>query len=164
MKFLILPVTFLVLFWLALSGHYTGLLLTLGAVSCIWAALITRRMEIVDHEGYPIHLVPWRIITYWFWLSKEILVSTWAVSKMILAPEPKLHPKVALLPADEMSEMQQVIYANSITLTPGTLTLEVDDSGLEIHALRSEMLEMLERGDMANRVRPLESQKGSKST
>ena len=54
--------------------------------------------------------------------------------------------------------MEKTIYANSITLTPGTLTLEVDKSNIEVHTLRSDMLESLERGDMADRVRRLEFQ------
>lgn len=156
MKFLILPFCFLAVFWLALSGHYTTLLLILGAVSCIWVLRISHRMKIVDHEDYPIHLIPWRIIFYWFWLIKEIMLSTWAVSKIILAPKSKISPKVVWLPTDDMSDMQKVIYANSITLTPGTLTIEAENSKLEIHTLRGDMLEPLERGDMADRVRKLE--------
>lgn len=156
MKFLILPFCFLAVFWLTLSGHYTTLLLILGAVSCIWVLRISHRMKIVDDEDYPIHLSPWRIIFYWFWLIKEIMLSTWAVSKIILAPKSRISPKVVWLPADEMSDMQKVIYANSITLTPGTLTIEAENSRLEIHTLRGDMLEPLERGDMADRVRKLE--------
>lgn len=156
MKFLILPFWFLAMFWLALSGHYTALLLVLGAVSCIWVQRISRRMEIVDHEDYPIHLIPWRIVSYWFWLIKEIMISTWAVSKIILSPKSRINPKVVWLPADEMSDLQKVIYANSITLTPGTLTIEAENSRLEIHTLRGDMLEPLEQGDMADRVRKLE--------
>ena len=156
MKFLILPFCFLAVFWLTLSGHYTTLLLMLGAVSCLWVLRISHRMKIVDDENYPIHLIPWRIISYWSWLIKEIMLSTWAVSKMILSPKSRISPKVVWLPADDMSDIQKVIYANSITLTPGTLTIEVENSRLEIHTLRGDMLEPLERGDMADRVRKLE--------
>ena len=113
-------------------------------------------MKIVDDENYPIHLIPWRIIAYWSWLIKEIMLSTWAVSKMILSPKSRISPKVVWLPADDMSDIQKVIYANSITLTPGTLTIEVENSRLEIHTLRGDMLDPLERGDMADRVRKLE--------
>ncbi len=157
MKFIYSPIVFLVVFWLALSGHYTALILILGAGSCIWVQLISKRMDIVDHDSVPIHLIPLRIFIYWVWLIKEILLSTWAVSKLILAPNINLNQKVVHLPADEMSDMEKTVYANSITLTPGTLTLEVENSKLEIHTLRGDMLEPLERGDMSNRVRLLES-------
>ncbi len=115
------------------------------------------RMDIVDHEGYPIHLIPWQILTYWIWLIKEILLSSWAVGKMILTPRLKIHPRVARLPVGEMGEVLKATYANSITLTPGTLTLEVSPSEIEIHALQKDLLESLERGDMLNRIRKLES-------
>lgn len=162
MKYVFSPIVFLVLFWLALSGHYTILLLTLGAVSCVWVQLISKRMDIRDHEGYPIHLTPWRIILYWIWLLKEILVSTWAVSRMILSPRLSINPEVKQLPAEGMNEVEQTTYANSITLTPGTLTLNVENDELEIHTLRGDMLESLERGDMANRIRALEKKSNSR--
>lgn len=157
MKFLFSPIVFLCLFWLALSGHYTTLLLVLGAACCIWIQLVSRRMDIIDHEGYPIHLVPWRIVLYWIWLIKEIIVSTWVVIRMILSPRMNISPKVKRISAQEMNEMEKTIYANSITLTPGTLTLEVENDELEIHTLRGDLLESLERGDMANRIRVMET-------
>ena len=158
MKFVLSPIVFLALFWLAMSGHYTILILGLGALSCYWIQLISKRMDIIDHEGVPVHLTPWRIVPYWIWLIKEIVLSTWAVSKMILSPNSSISPTVIQLPISGMDDMEKTIYANSITLTPGTLTLEVDKSNIEVHTLRSDMLESLERGDMADRVRRLEFQ------
>ncbi len=157
------PIVPLALFWLALSGYYTALLLSLGVVSCIGVQLISKRMDIVNHEGHPIHLQPWRIVTYWVWLIKEIVLSTWSVSRMILAPKLTISPKVVRLPAHGMSDLQKVTYANSITLTPGTLTLDISQSELEIHSLRGKMLEPLERGEMADRVRKLSPGKKPKT-
>jgi len=157
MKFIFSPILLLVLFWLALSGHYTALLLALGAVSCVGVQLIAKRMQIIDHEGYPIHLISWRIVPYWIWLIKEILLSTMAVAKLILTPKDNLRQSVARLPATKMSDMEKSIYANSITLTPGTLTLEIDQSHIEVHTLRDDMLTMLQRGEMADRVRTLKN-------
>ncbi len=163
MKFIFSPIVFLILFWLALSGHYTILVLSLGAVSCLWVQLISKRMDIIDHENVPVHLAPWRIVPYWIWLIKEILLSTWAVARMILSPRSSIDPKVIRLPVDGMTEMEKTIYANSITLTPGTLTIEVDQSELEIHTLRGDMLEPLIRGDMAKRVSQVEIKSGNSS-
>lgn len=163
MKFVFSPITFLILFWLALSGHYTTLLLVLGAISCIWVQLISKRMNIIDHENVPIHLAPWRIVPYWIWLLKEILLSTWAVAKMIVSPQSNISPKVIRLPVNGMTEMEKTIYANSITLTPGTLTIDVDQSELEVHTLRGDMLEPLVRGDMATRVKQMKTKSGNSS-
>ena len=156
MGFIFSPIVFLILFWLALSGHYTTLLLILGAASCFWVLMISRRMGINAHEGKPIHLVSWRIVPYWIWLIKEILLSTWAVSRMILSPGSSVRPQLAKIPANNMSDLSKVTYANSITLTPGTLTIEAEGDELEIHTLRADMLEPLKRGEMADRVRKIE--------
>ena len=159
MKYFITTIVFLAIFWLALSGHYTALLLCLGAFCCIWVGLISRRMDIVDLEGHQIRLVSLRIIPYFIWLAKEIIVSSVIVARMILSPKIKLNPAVERLPAEGMSDMEKVIYANSITLTPGTLTLEVSDSWLEVHTIRGDLLDSLRQGEMANRIRMISIRK-----
>ncbi len=159
MKYFITTIVFLAIFWLALSGHYTALMLCLGTICCIWVGMISRRMDIVDLEGHQIRLVSLRIIPYYIWLTKEIIVSSVIVVRMILSPKIKLNPVVERLPAEGMSDMEKVIYANSITLTPGTLTLEVADSWLEVHTIRSDLLDSLRQGEMANRIRMISVRK-----
>ena len=154
---------FLSLFWLALSGHYTGLLLSLGAASCIWVTLIARRMDVVDHEGHPVQNVSLRILPYYIWLGKEVILSSIAVARMILSNGTRVNPEVIRLPVDGMSDMEKVIYANSITLTPGTLTIDVDGDWLEVHTVRSDLLEPLKRGVMADRVRQISTRRAKKS-
>ena len=62
----------LYVFWLLLSGHYTAFFLAAGAGSAIAAVLFSRRMDVIDREGHPIHLI-WRALySYWPWLAKEI--------------------------------------------------------------------------------------------
>ena len=152
MKYIFSPIVFLGIFWLLLSGHYTILLLCLGAASCIWVTRISRRMDVADHKGHPIHLVSPRIIPYYLWLGKEIVVSSFVVARMILSSNKKLSPAVARFPVDGMNDMEKVIYANSITLTPGTLTLEVSNSSISVHTIQEDMLESLEKGVMSSRV------------
>ena len=155
MKFTLILLVLLVLFWLALSGHYTGLLLALGAVSCVWVALIARRMGIVDHEGRPIQKVtPW-IFIYYVWLAWAIVMSSLAVARMILFRNDQVQPAVVRLSAAGMSDLEKVIYANSITLTPGTLTIDVKGDWLTVHSLHRDLVEPLERGVMADRVRQI---------
>ena len=163
MKFIFLPLVFFSLFWLALSGHYTAIVLGLGAASCIWVALISKRMDIADHEGRPLQNISFRILAYYVWLGKEILVSSVILTRMILSPTVKLQPAVATLPTDDMNDLEKVIYANSITLTPGTLTIEVHDDALEVHTVRADLLEPLQRGVMADRIRRISNQTGSGS-
>ena len=163
MKFILTPLIFLSLFWLALSGHYTGLLLSLGAASCIWVTLIARRMDVVDHEGHPVQNVSLRILPYYIWLGKEVILSSIAVARMILSSGARVNPEVIRLPVDGMSDMEKVIYANSITLTPGTLTIDVDGDWLEVHTVRGDLLEPLKRGVMADRVRRISTRRVNRS-
>ena len=116
-------------------------------------------MDIADDEGHPIHPVSPRILVYFVWLSKEIIISAWAVCRMILSPKLNLVPQITTLPAKEMSNMEKAIYANSITLTPGTLTLEVNNSTLVVHTIQNDLLEDLNKGEMMNRVRSIKSKK-----
>ncbi len=112
-------------------------------------------MDIADDEGHPIHRISPRILVYFAWLSKEIIISSWTVCRMILSPKLNLNPQVFSLPAEEMTNMEKVTYANSITLTPGTLTLETDNSTLVVHTIQNDLLEDLKKGEMMNRVRSI---------
>lgn len=164
MKSTLALLLFLSIFWLALSGHYTGLLLGLGIASCLWVALIARRMDVVDHGGLPVQKWSFRIFTtffiYFMWLGKEIVLSSIAVARMILANGVRVRPEVIKLSVEGMNDMEKVIYANSITLTPGTLTVDVDGDWLNVHTVRGDLLEPLKRGDMANRVRRIYNRNG----
>lgn len=148
-------VVLLAAFWLALSGHYTVLLLALGAASVALVVWISQRMEIVDEEQ-PIHLTP-SLPRYVLWLMGQVLIAAVRVSRLVWSPRPALRPVVGRTDAAGMSHLVQTIYANSITLTPGTLALTVDDESVEVHSLQPSGLDDLRRGAMLSRVRWLES-------
>ena len=143
----------LVLFgvWLLLSGFFEPLLLGLGVLSCVIVVLIANRMDVIDHEGQPVQL-GWRILTYWVWLAVEIVKANLDVARRILDPKLPIHPVLIRLKASQASELGQVIYANSITLTPGTVTMVVEDGEILVHAVAREMAEDLESGEMDRRV------------
>lgn len=148
-------VVLLAAFWLALSGHYTVLLLALGAASVALVVWISQRMEIVDEEQ-PIHLTP-SLPRYVLWLMGQVLIAAVRVSRLVWSPRPALRPVVGRTDAAGMSHLVQTIYANSITLTPGTLALIVDDESVEVHSLQPSGLDDLRQGAMLSRVRWLES-------
>ncbi len=144
----------LVLFgvWLLLSGFFDSLLLLgLGVLSCVIVVLIANRMDVIDREGQPIHL-GWRILTYWGWLAVEIVKASLDVARRILDPKLPIHPVLVRVKASQASELGQVIYANSITLTPGTVSMVVEDGEILVHAIAREMAEDLEGGEMDRRV------------
>lgn len=147
---------FLSLLWLLLSGHWSEpLLLGLGAVSVLLVVFITRRKEVLDREGHPVHLIL-RAVVYWPWLLKEIVVANIDVAKAILHSPVAIAPTVFTVRGSQKSELGRVIYANSITLTPGTVTIDLEGDKLTVHALTRAGLEGVESGEMDRRVAWLE--------
>jgi multicomponent Na+:H+ antiporter subunit E len=147
---------FLSLLWLLLSGYFTEpLLLGLGVASVLSVVFITYRMEALDPEGHPVHLIP-RALVYWPWLLKEIVMANIDVAKAILRSPMAIEPTVFTVTGSQKSELGRVIYANSITLTPGTVTIALEDDQLTVHALTRAGLEGVESGEMDRRIAWLE--------
>ncbi len=142
----------LFMMWWLLSGHPDPLLLTLGVLAAVFAVLVASRMRLIDHEGFPIQL-GWRILLYWPWLIRAIVRANIDVARIILAPRLRISPTVRRLPCGLGTGLAQAIYANSITLTPGTVCLRIDDSQVEIHALTTAMADDVASGEMEARVR-----------
>ncbi len=146
---------FLALIWLLLSGHYTPLLLAFGAASVIFVVWIARRMDLVDHEGHPMHLT-WRAPLYWLWLGWQIVVSNIAVARLIVSPRIDLDPRLIEVDAPQADDLGRVTYANAITLTPGTVSIRMlPNKRILVHALTPEGAADLESGGMAQRTREL---------
>lgn len=137
--------------WLLLSGHYTPFILILGVVSCITIVTVTLRMEVADREGHPIHLT-WRALTYMPWLMIEIIKANFDVAKRVLSPSLPVTPTLLRVKASQTTDLGQVIYANSITLTPGTISVDVANNEILVHALSREGAESLLEGIMDKRV------------
>ena len=138
--------------WLLLSGIYdNALILGLGVLSVVAIVLVSLRMNLIDREGTPIHLTA-RIPIYWPWLLWEIMKASVDVARRALAREPDIHPTLMRLPTRLRSDLSRVIYANSITLTPGTVTVTVEPDTMIVHALTREGAEGLQEGEMERRV------------
>ncbi len=148
----------LVLFclWLLLSGFFVTLLLSLGVVSVAFVVWIAHRMDVIDHEGHPIHLTR-RALFYWPWLIVEIIKANIDVAGAIVRRRMPINPSVIEVKATQETELGQVIYANSITLTPGTVTIDIDKDIMIVHALTRSAAEDLESGHMDRRVTALEA-------
>ncbi|MCK6452710.1 MAG: Na+/H+ antiporter subunit E [Alphaproteobacteria bacterium] len=146
---------FLFAFWLVLSGHYTAMLVAAGAVCAILCALAAVRMRIADAEGHPIHLFV-GALTYFPWLAWEIAKSAWAVTKVVLDPKLPISPTMTVVKASQRTPLGVNIYANSITLTPGTITVGVSGNDLTVHALVRDGAIDLEGGGMDRRVSQFE--------
>lgn len=142
-------------FWLALSGHYTPLLLGFGVASSVLVVYLSNRMQVVDREGVPLH-VTGRFFLYLPWLMKEIFMANLDVAKVILDPKLPISPRMVVFHGSQQTDLGRVIYANSITLTPGTITTGVEGQDFQIHALRAADLETGEELAMDERCTRVE--------
>jgi multicomponent Na+:H+ antiporter subunit E len=141
----------LFLFWVANSGYFTPFLLAAGAGSAVAVLWFARRMEVIDAEGHPIGLLM-RVGIYWAWLFKEIAKSAWDVSRIIVHPKLPISPTLIRVRPTQKTSVGLVLYANSITLTPGTITVEAEPDEFLVHALTRDGAASLAEGDMDRRV------------
>jgi multicomponent Na+:H+ antiporter subunit E len=145
----------LFILWILLSGIYQPFLISLGIVSSLFVAWIAHRMDVVDHEGFPIHLGP-KAITYWPWLLWEIVKANIDVALIIVKPKLEISPVMFRSPASQNTEVGLVTYANSITLTPGTITVALNDGSVDVHSLTVEAADEVISGRMDKRVCQME--------
>jgi len=142
---------FLFAFWLALSGHYTPFLVGAGAVASVACAAAAARLRIADREALPLDLLA-RAPGYVGWLVVEIAKSAWTVSRVIVTPSLPISPTMTTVQASQRTSVGVATYANSITLTPGTITTDVRGQRLTVHALVRDGAADLEAGAMDDRV------------
>ncbi|MBT0962089.1 Na+/H+ antiporter subunit E [Denitromonas iodatirespirans] len=143
-------------FWLLLSGYFTPFLMTLGLLSSVAVVWFARRMDVVDQEGHPLHLGR-GVMGYWPWLIVEIVKSAWTVSKLIVHPHLPISPTMLRVKMSQQSPVGQVVYANSITLTPGTISVAIEEDEILVHALTRAGADDLAGGDMDRRVTACEA-------
>jgi multicomponent Na+:H+ antiporter subunit E len=147
--------------WLALSGHTKPLLLGLGVVSVMLVAWLSHRMDVLGAEHDPA-LFSWRLPIYWGWLIGQIVIANLEVAACIFRPS-RLSPQLVELAASQQSQVARVTYGNSITLTPGTVTLSLDGNRLAVHALTRSAADGLREGTMERWVNWLETGQGGKT-
>ncbi|WP_425411026.1 Na+/H+ antiporter subunit E [Hyphococcus sp.] len=142
--------------WLLLSGYFDkALLLIFGAGSVLFAAYLAHRANIIDNDSVPSSLFP-GLLGYWIWLGGEIGKANMAVIRQALAVEPKLSPKLFLVPNPPKSSVGKATFANSITLTPGTVTVDLRENEILVHALSEDFADVAAIADMGARVAKIE--------
>ena len=138
----------LFIMWLVYSGDLISTsLASYGVISCVLAFWISHRMGIMEGVNIPIY---WRAnsILYMAWLIKEIMISSIRVSLTIWQVKPKINPKLSWIKVQDGSDVTKALYANSITLTPGTVCVNVEKKRFLVHALKAESIDELKNGKM----------------
>lgn len=156
MKHVLALSTLLSAFWLINSGHYTPLILFFMVVSVLFVSILCHQMDVVDGESQPLDLT-FTIPIYWLWLIKEVVVANIAVARCVWQGADSISPSVIKVKANQKTDLGIVIYANSITLTPGTVSIDLEGNEITVHALTKESAADLLTGEMDRRVCRVES-------
>ena len=133
--------------WLLWSGLYKPLLLGLGAVSCLVSLYLAHRMGALDSSVFSWHVLP-RLPRYWAWLIVEIAKSSFEVATIVLQRRMPISPTLVDVEAAPRGPVGQAILGNAITLTPGTVTLDIHEGRLKVHCLTRDGARVLLDGEM----------------
>jgi len=147
-RIIFLIILFLV--WVTFSGFLEPFFLISGAVSCAIVYFVASRMDSVE-KSFPVHILP-RLPLYLIWLYREVIKSSIDVAIRVWRVDPDISPLIKWVNASQRNELGKTIYANSITLTPGTVCIDVKDNKLEVHALTQGAMEELETGKMNKKI------------
>ena len=139
--------------WLLMSGHYSFLIISLGVISCVFCVYLAKRANLIDDEGLPLFFLP-RLINYLLWLFKEIFNSNIGTAKAIITGN--INPEIFIVKSSQNTDVAKVTYANSITLTPGTVTTQINEDEFEVHALNSDFGNDVRSNVMDKKVKWLE--------
>ena len=142
--------------WLLWSGIYKPLLIGFGVFSSFLCLYLAHRIGFF-REFSGLHIIA-RLPAYWAWLLVEIVKSSIGIAKIVLSPSINISPTVVKFKAAPQGPIGQVILGNSITLTPGTVTLDVHDGYLQVHCLTSQGADELLASDFNRRVAALTSE------
>ena len=152
--YFILACTF-ALFWMLLSGHSSVLLLTLGLASIVLVTWLVSRMD--RNDNAPVRMLfSLKFFSYLGWLIWQVIVTNIDVARRIWNPSLPIKPVSRKIKVNIKDPLIKTIYANSITLTPGTVTIEVGEDYFVVQALNAEGLDELEEGEMERRLSCLE--------
>ena len=152
-------ITVVVLFclWLLMSGIYQGFIVMLGFIASAIAVFVVRRMDDVADTGrLEIRLKILNTIGYFFWLLVEIAKSNWLVTKTILGLNPSIKQHFFKVPCTQETEVGKTTFANSITLTPGTISVEHEGEEIWVHALSYSEEDLNALADMNSKVSNIE--------
>lgn len=147
-------------FWVLLNGKWTTEIAIVGAIVCaaLYAFIVAFMGYSPKKEWKLAKRLP-RIVGYFFYLVKEVFVAAYATMKLIWSPREEVAPRVTSFHTRLHSDAGKVVLANSITMTPGTITVDVRDDLFLIHCL-DESFDVGQEGfEMEDRIARLEGKK-----
>jgi multicomponent Na+:H+ antiporter subunit E len=158
LSFFTLTMSFISLmaFWIAMSGFLDAVHLTMGVVSVVGVMLLNYKLKqnkFFDDDMENLNELRFgRAFYYFFWLFYQVVVAGFHVLFVIIRPSMPIKPTMVTFKVDLPSSHAKVILGNSITLTPGTLTVDIEDDTFTIHALDSNSYAGIEDDSMPRQV------------
>ena len=138
-------------FWLVFSGHFDAFHLSLGLICCVAVSTLSYDLVLPDTLSSRSAMIAWRFVQYTPWLLYEVVVANFHVLALVLQPR-RVRPQVVRFKTGLKSDLAKVTLANSITLTPGTITMDVDGDEFYVHAVSDEAAQSATLDDMERRV------------
>lgn len=146
-------------FWFALSGRTDPLFLVTGAVTAIGVTAVTRRITAVclrpDADSVTIHRIPFalmRTVGFVLWMAGRILVASVQLARIVLSPKMPLDPCSFRFRTELRSPLARTTLTNSISLVPGTLTIDIEGPEILVHALSPHQVDDLVTGRLQNKI------------
>ncbi len=150
----------LLIFWVAVSGSLQWPQLMVGLAAAIFVAFFNRKMLITAADRPPVRLkIIFWLIGYFFKLIIDIIKANFQVAWLVLHPKMPIEPNLVELEVDLDRAASRVLLGNSITLTPGTLTVLADEKKFLVHALTIQSGEALKKWPLMERLKQMEVDK-----
>lgn len=143
--------------WILWSGILDNpIVVGFGIFAVLFTTFMVNRLGVLDSEGQP-YEINLRLLRYIPWLVWEVLVANVQAAKLILSPKLKTHPHLIRVAAPQRTSLGKVMYANTITITPGTIALDIQDDVILVHALSEGMASKDSAGATSKIISWLES-------
>lgn len=154
---LLVTFTILLTFWLLLSGHFDFLHVLLGVASSLFVAYVSQD-ALIGHTDIRSNVQKvGRFVSYLPWLFYQIVLANLDVVYRTLHHRMPIDPAILSFQTDLKTDFGMATLANSITLTPGTVTLDVHEGRFVVHVLSKEPAESLLRGVSQSLVERIEA-------
>ncbi len=155
MKTIVSSFVCLLLLWALLSGYFKTVLIVLGILSCVFVTFLSIKLKIYSkqHERVGFNL---RMPLYFPWLLKEIIKSNLHVARLILTNSKQINPQLVTITPSQKTNTGVAVHANSITLTPGTISIDISDNEILVHAITTHTAQGVLAGDIDKKVTALE--------
>ncbi len=143
-------------FWILLSGEFTFILITSGVIASLIVAYLSHDIFIGKPDLKTETGRVFRFLRYLPWLLWQIILCNVEIAYLVLNPKSLVDPQLVRFKNDLKTDLGIVTLANSITLTPGTVTVEANEEEFVIHAIWQKSAEGIIDGEMQRKVKKIE--------